>query len=72
MMIRNAVGHHMSRYCFIYGTIHTLFVPLLYYGTWVEEKTVLDDWASRPWSLLDQINSMVGMDILSTIFSSIK
>jgi len=53
----------MSMYCFIYGTIHTLFVPLLYYGTWVEEELVLDDWASRPWSVLEKIKTLTGIII---------
>ena len=59
----------MSMYCFIYGTIHTLFVPLLYYGTWVEEKTVLDDWANRPWSLLMTSDNMVRMSIVRVLVS---
>ena len=69
MMIRNAVGHHMSMYCFIYGTIHTLFVPLLYYGTWVEDELVLDDWASRPWSLLRSFDIIVRTSIIRLIVS---
>ena len=63
------VGHLMSMYCFIYGTIHTLFVPLLYYGTWVEVELVLDDWAGRPWSLLRSFDIIVRTSIIRLIVS---